>query len=313
MSVVGTTLGTITSDSGRFTLRNVPAGVKAIEIRRIGYVGATIPLVAGQTEYTVTLHQDVLHLEQEVITGVATTTTSKNAATHDPVVTGDQLNGAPAATIENALQGKVAGVQIDQNSGAPGGGMQVNIRGVTSIFGNTEPLYVVDGVIVSNSTINGGLNAITGANGIGVTQSIQDQSVNRIADINPNDIESMQVLEGAAAASIYGSRAAAGVVVITTKKGSTSKPEIDATEKFGHYELEHDLQTRRFTLDQAYSLGGAYGMSRADVLKNFNECNGYCDLQATVVRQHAGVQRNRRDGSWRHVDDDLLPVGSHQV
>jgi len=282
VSVTGTTLGALTTDSGRFTIRNVPAGTKTLEVRRIGYIGATITLVPGQTEYAVTLKQDVLHLEQEVITGVATTASSKNAVTHDPIVTGDQLNGAPTATIENALQGKVPGVQVDQNSGAPGGGLQVNVRGVTSINGNTEPLYVVDGVIVSNATFNTGLNALTGANGVAVPMSNQDQSVNRIADLNPNDIESMQVLEGAAAASIYGSRAAAGVVVITTKKGSVAKPEIDATEKFGHYELEHDLDARHFTLDQAYTLGAAVGMSRASVLQNFNECNGFCDLQAQL-------------------------------
>jgi TonB-linked SusC/RagA family outer membrane protein len=282
VNVTGTTLGALTTDSGRFTIRNVPASAKAIEIRRIGYIGATITLVPGQTEYAVTLKQDVLHLEQEVITGVATTTTSKNAATHDPIVTGDQLNGAPTATIENALQGKVPGVQVDQNSGAPGGGLQVSVRGVTSIMGNTEPLYVVDGVIVSNATFNTGLNTLTGANGIGVPTSNQDQSVNRIADINPNDIESMQVLEGAAAASIYGSRAAAGVVVITTKKGSVSKPEIDATEKFGHYELEHDLAARHFTLTEAYALGENDGMTAAAVKQNYDECNGFCDLQAAL-------------------------------
>ncbi|HSY83470.1 MAG TPA: TonB-dependent receptor [Gemmatimonadaceae bacterium] len=282
IAVTGTTLGALTTDSGRFTLRNVPADAKSIEIRRIGYIGATVPLVQGQTEYAVTLKQDVLHLEQEVITGVATTASSKNAVTHDPIVTGDQLNGAPTATIENALQGKVPGVQVDQNSGAPGGGLQVNVRGVTSINGNTEPLYVVDGVIVSNSTFNTGLNALTGANGVAVPMSNQDQSVNRIADLNPNDIESMQVLEGAAAASIYGSRAAAGVVVITTKKGSVAKPEIDATEKFGHYELENTLDARHFTLAQAYTLGGAVGMSAAAVKQNYNECNGFCDLQAQL-------------------------------
>ncbi|HTD61827.1 MAG TPA: carboxypeptidase-like regulatory domain-containing protein, partial [Gemmatimonadaceae bacterium] len=179
VSVTGTTLGALTTDSGRFTIRNVPAGTKTLEVRRIGYIGATITLVPGQTEYAVTLKQDVLHLEQEVITGVATTASSKNAVTHDPIVTGDQLNGAPTATIENALQGKVPGVQVDQNSGAPGGGLQVSVRGVTSIMGNTEPLYVVDGVIVSNATFNTGLNTLTGANGIGVPTSNQDQSVNR--------------------------------------------------------------------------------------------------------------------------------------
>ncbi len=282
VTVTGTTLGALTTDSGRFTIRNVPADAKTIEVRRIGYIGATVTLVRGQSEYAVTLKQDVLHLEQQVITGVATTVSSRNAATYDPVVTAEQLNGAPAATVENALQGKVPGVQIDQNSGAPGGGLQVNIRGVTSINGNTEPLYVVDGVIVSNAVFQTGLNGLTNAAGSSGQPSMQDQAVNRIADLNPNDIESMQVLEGAAAASIYGSRAAAGVIVITTKKGSVSKPEIDATQKFGSYNLEHEFDARRFTLGQAYALGGAAGMDSGSVLANFNTCKGYCDLQGSL-------------------------------
>ncbi len=284
VAVPGTTLGTLTTDSGRFTLRNVPADAKSIEVRRIGYLGVTVPLVRGQTDYTISLKQDVLHLEQEVITGVSTTTLSKTAATYDPVITSEQLNGAPAATIENALQGKVAGVQIDQNSGAPGGGMQVNVRGVTLIFGNTEPLYVVDGVLVSNAVFATGLNALSGAgsqNGTGQPGN-QDQSVNRIADLNPNDIESIQVLEGAAAASIYGSKAAAGVIVITTKKGSASKVAIDATQRFGTYNLEHELDVRHFTLAQADTMGAAVGMTSAQVLSNFDGCKGFCDLQKSL-------------------------------
>lgn len=284
VSVTGTTLGALTTDSGRFTIRNVPASAKTIDVRRIGYVGATITLVPGQTEYAVTLKQDVLHLEQEVITGVATTTSSKNAATHDPVVTADQLNGAPATTIENALQGKVPGVQIDQNSGAPGGGLQVNVRGVTTINGNSEPLYVIDGVIASNAVFPTGLAAISGSTGTANAgmPSNEDQSVNRIADLNPNDIESIQVLEGAAAASIYGSRAAAGVIVITTRKGGVAKPEVDVTQKFGTFNLEHELGARRFTLPQAYLLGDAVGMDSSAVRSNFNACKGFCDFQKSL-------------------------------
>jgi TonB-linked SusC/RagA family outer membrane protein len=284
VTVTGTTLGALTTDSGRFTIRNVPADAKSIDVRRIGYIGATVTLVRGQNDYSVGLKQDVLHLEQQVITGVATTVSSKNASTYDPVVTAEQLNGAPAPTIENALQGKVPGVMIEQNSGAPGGGLQVNVRGVTTINGNSEPLYVVDGVIVSNYTFPTGLNAITGAgsqNGGGMPGN-QDQSVNRIADLNPNDIESMQVLEGAAAASIYGSRAAAGVIVITTKKGSVSKPEIDATQRFGTFNGENELDARHFTLGQAYQMGAAVGMDSTSVHANFNTCNGFCDLQGSL-------------------------------
>src|SRR5581483_8919188 len=124
-------------------------------------------LTPGTAEYTVSLTRDVLQLEQQVITGVATTISSHTSATANPVV--------PSALIE-------------QNSGAPGGGLQVNIRGVTSINGNSDPLYVVDGVIVTNTVFPSGLNALSAAgsqNG-GANPGMQDQSVNRIADLNPN-------------------------------------------------------------------------------------------------------------------------------
>lgn len=282
--ITGTTIGALTTDSGRFTFRHVPSDAKTLSVRRIGYRGVTVAIVPNQAEYTIGLTRDVLQLEQEVVTGVATSVSSKNAATYDPVVTGEQLNGAPAATIENALQGKVAGVEIDQNSGAPGGGLQVNIRGVTSILGNSDPLYVVDGVIVSNFTFPTGLNAVSqaGSNNGGMNPGNQDQSVNRIADLNPNDIESIQVLQGAAASSIYGSRAAAGVIVITTKKGTVSKPEIDATQKFGTYNLENELPARHFSIGQADTLGAVVGLTTAEVAANYAACKGFCDFQKSL-------------------------------
>jgi TonB-dependent starch-binding outer membrane protein SusC len=299
VSVLGTTLGAVTNDSGRFTLRHVPADAKTLNVRRIGYRGITVELAAGQNEYNVPLTRDVLQLEQEVVTGVATTVSTKNAPTYDPVVTGEQLNGAPAATVENALQGKVAGVTIEQNSGAPGGGLQVNIRGVTSILGNSEPLYVVDGVIVSNFTFPTGLNAVSqaGSQNGSMQPGNQDQAVNRIADLNPNDIESIQVLQGAAASSIYGSRAAAGVIVITTKRGSTSKPEIDFTQKFGTYNLENELDARHFSLSQADVLGADVGMTKAEVASNYNACHSFCDLQAGLYG--GGELSNESDLSIR--------------
>jgi TonB-dependent starch-binding outer membrane protein SusC len=279
--VTGTTLGTQTSDTGSFVL-HPPAGSRSLTIRRIGYRQAIVPLVAGQTDYTVLLDRDVLKLEQQVITGIATSTSSKNATTNDPVISGSQLNGAPTTTVENALQGKVAGALVSQNSGAPGGGLQVQMRGITSINANASPLYVVDGVQVSNGTFQSGLNAVTGSadNQPGVVgPSNQDQSVNRIADINPNDIESIQVLEGAAASSVYGNKAAGGVIIITTKKGQAGKPQIDATQKVGTFNLENEIDVRHYTLGEAYDQGIGAGLDSAQVLENYNECKGFCNNQ----------------------------------
>jgi TonB-dependent starch-binding outer membrane protein SusC len=283
VTVTGTPIGVVTTDSGRFALRNVPSNAKSLSIRRIGYQSTTVELVAGQTDYTVSLTRDVLQLEQEVITGVATTISSKNSASYAPVITNQEINAAPTPTLENAMQGKIAGVQVDENSGAPGGGLQIQVRGVTSIYANAQPLYVIDGVIYSNATFESSLNSITGAfDNVTNGPSNQDQSVNRAADLNPNDIESIQVLEGGAASAIYGAKAAAGVVIITTKKGTPGKTSIDATQKFGSYELENQLPVRRYSLASADTVGEAAGLTAAQVADNYNACHGFCNFQTEL-------------------------------
>src|SRR5579864_6492425 len=138
--VTGTTIGQNTTDSGTFSFR-VPADAKSFTIRRIGYLAQTIPITAGRTDYTVTLQRDILRLDVQVVTGVAQTIASQNAANAVAVVSTQEVNQVPAPTLENSLEGKVPGAVIEgNNGGAPGGGIQVQVRGVTSIFGNAEPL-----------------------------------------------------------------------------------------------------------------------------------------------------------------------------
>jgi len=262
VSVTGTTIGALTNDSGVFALR-LPSDAKSLTIRRIGYRQATVTVTAGQTEIAIALEKDVLKLEQQVITGVATTVSSRNSANDVAVVTSAQINEVPAPTVENAIQGKVAGAIIQSNNGgAPGGGLQVQIRGITSINANAEPLYVVDGIIVNNETINNGINAINNSGGgqnstgqqVSNAPSFEDSGVNRIADINPSDIESIEVLKGASASAIYGSKASAGVVIITTKKGKAGKPLWNASTRVGHFEDAKTLPLRTFpTLGSAQS------------------------------------------------------------
>ncbi|HZS57752.1 MAG TPA: SusC/RagA family TonB-linked outer membrane protein [Gemmatimonadaceae bacterium] len=275
--VPGGTIGTSTTDSGSFSLR-VPAGTRSLAARRIGYHERAILLAADVTDYTVELTKDVLELETQVVTGVATSISSKNAATYDPTVTADQLVGAPAPTLENALQGKVPGALIQANSGAPGGGLQVQVRGVSSINVNAQPLYVIDGIIADNDTYNSGLTSVSGA-AASLGTSNQDQSPNRIADINPADIESIQVLEGAAASSIYGDKAAAGVIVITTKKGRPGAPQFAATQRFGTFNLANEIDVRHYSLAEAYAGGAAVGLDSTAVRANYDACHGFCDFQ----------------------------------
>jgi TonB-linked SusC/RagA family outer membrane protein len=252
--VTGTTVGAQTSDSGTFSLR-LPADAKTLTVRRIGFLQVTVPVTPGQADVTVTLQKDVLELEAQVVTGVATTVSSKNAANAVAVVNAQDVTETPVPTMENAIQGKVPGAVIQSNNGgAPGGGMQIQVRGVTSINGNASPLYVIDGVIVNNETINPDINAINQEGGgvtstgaaVGGAPSPQDNGVNRIADINPDDIETIEVLKGASASAIYGSKASAGVVIITTKKGVSGKPKWDFGQQVGHAQLENTLPIRAF-------------------------------------------------------------------
>lgn len=248
VQVVGTTLGGIADDAGNFAI-SVPAGAQQLRVRRIGFAARIVPLGADASSVSVSLKRDVLQLEAQVITGQATTVSRANAANAVTLVNAEQLNKVPQQTVENALQGKVPGAVITSNSGAPGGGIQLQVRGANTINGNYQPLYVVDGVPVDNSAFGNGLNSITGAGG-GIMSS-QDQQVNRIADLNPENIESIEVLKGPSAGAIYGSRGANGVVIITTKRGRAGTPTLDLVQRFGTSQVSNTLALRCFTQAQA--------------------------------------------------------------
>lgn len=245
VQVVGTTTGAYTDADGRFVLA-IPDGAQTLRIRRIGFKQRVVSVAAGETELNVALEKDILQLERQVVTGTNTSVASQNAANAVSSVSGDQLTRAPAPTIDNALQGKIPGAVISQNSGAPGGGTQVQLRGVTSINASSSPVYVVDGVIVSNSAIGTGLNTITNAGARTAISTSQDQEVNRIADLNPDDIESIDVLKGASAGAIYGSKASNGVIIIKTKRGQSGRPAISVTQRFGQFSISNKLGLRCF-------------------------------------------------------------------
>jgi len=154
--IQGTPRGTIAADDGSYSIQ-VPDGPATIIVRRIGYHRREVPLAAAETHLDVPLTRDVLQLETQVTTGAATTVARLNAANDVATVSAEQLSRVPSPSLENALAGRIAGAQVIANSGAPGGGNQIRMRGVTSVFGSADPLYVVDGVIVSNEVIQSGL------------------------------------------------------------------------------------------------------------------------------------------------------------
>ena len=252
---------TIAADAqGKFTLQLSPDAV--ITISATGFKTKTIK--ADAITNTIVLEEDVARLDEVVVTGLSTTVKRRNLANAVTVISAKQLNGtAPAQTLDAALEGKIPGAYINANSGAPGGGISVKLRGVTSVYGTTQPLYVVDGVFVDNTSTSAGLNAVTAAASGGSPTSIQDNPSSRIADIRPEDIENIEILKGASAAAIYGSKAAAGVIIITTKRGKGGKTSISISQDLGLITARKLLGVRTFTADRAASLSGDSATSAA--------------------------------------------------
>lgn len=252
ISLVGGTVETRTGTDGQFRIA-APAGPVTVLARAIGYKRLAKPLAAGVNRVDFALEKDLLLLENVVVTGQATTVEQRSATTAVAHVSGDELSRVAAPTIENALVGKVSGVNLQSNSGAPGGGIQMQIRGNNTILGSFDPLYVIDGVIYSNATIASGRGDISDA----AYATAEDDAVNRVADINPADIESIEILKGAAASSIYGSKAANGVVIITTKRGRAGETNVHLTQRLGQFRPSRTLESRRWTEADAVAKYGA--------------------------------------------------------
>ena len=247
VSVRQSNIATTTGTDGKFQL-SIPFNA-AVIISATGYKTQTITAADVQNDLQIKLQVDVARLDEVVVTGLATNVKRRNLANAVATISAKQLDGiAPAQTFDAAINGKIPGAYINASTGAPGGGVSVKLRGVTSIFGNTQPLYVVDGVFMDNSATSGGLNAVTSAASAG-NSSNQDNPSNRIADLRAEDIANIEILKGASAAAIYGSKAAAGVILITTKRGRSGKTNIAVSQEVGFVKVRKLLGTRPLTKD----------------------------------------------------------------
>ena len=253
ITVKNSTQAVASDVNGKFTLR--VAENATIIVSAIGYKTQTID-VGGNSTLQVKLAEDVSRLDEVVVTGLSTTVKRKNLANNVAVIGSKELNGAaPAQTFDAALEGKISGANIVANSGAPGGGVSIKLRGVSSVYGNTQPLYVIDGVYADNTATSGGLNAVTSA-GPGGSTSNQDNPSSRIADIRAEDIENIEILKGASAAAIYGSKASGGVIIITTKRGKSGRTNVTLSQDVGFLRPIKLLGVRKFTAETAATLPG---------------------------------------------------------
>jgi TonB-linked SusC/RagA family outer membrane protein len=250
--ILGFTQGTVTDESGKFKI-NAPENGTLV-ITSTGYKSQVIKL-SGSSELKIDMFEDIGRLDEVVVTGLSTTIKRRNLANAVTTINATQLNGvAPSQTFDQALSGKIPGATINSNTGAPGGSQSVKLRGVTSVYGNTQPLYVIDGVFVDNTSTSAGLNFVTLAASGGALTSNQDNPSGRISDINAEDIENIEILKGASAAAIYGSRASGGVIIITTKKGKAGRTHITFSQDLGFIKVSKLLGVRQFTAQTAAGL-----------------------------------------------------------
>ncbi len=233
IQVKGTTKVVTTDLDGAYTI-TVPADATLI-VSFVGYANAEVP-VNGRSIVNIAMEQDSEQLDDVLV--VAYGTVSKEAKTGSvTTVRTESIGDAPVASVEKMLAGKMAGVQISSYSGQPGAPTTVRIRGISSIGAGSDPLWVVDGVPIMTNDQN-------------VMSNVGAGSGTTMSSINPNDIESITVLKDAAAASIYGSRAANGVILVTTKSGKQGKASFTARAKVGVTQLSNDKNFRPATPEQ---------------------------------------------------------------
>ncbi|MGL4491424.1 MAG: SusC/RagA family TonB-linked outer membrane protein, partial [Tannerellaceae bacterium] len=284
----GTTQGTVTDIDGNFTI-DVPSSVKTLIF---SYVGMNTKEVPVKSVMNVVLDPASLDLEEVVVTGYGIT---KKAAFTGSAQTlkSEELVAKTDANFMKSLQGSVAGLQMNNRGGQPGAYASVNIRGIGSVNSGTEPLYVIDGMPYFSDKV--GMNS-----GVGSGQ----QASSPLASINPADIESINVLKDATATSIYGARAANGVIVITTKKGKEGKPQVNLTAKAGVskvFNLDHNYRT--VNLDRYLDIWGK-SVSESDPSK-------YPTTQAGIdyVKNRYGITENTKSVDWL---EEVLRTGFTQ-
>ena len=256
IQVKGTTMGTVTDIDGSFNL-NVPTEAETIVFSYVGYISQEVE-IGDRTAFEILLVEDIQQLDEVVVIGYGTQKKSDLTGAI-ATVSGAELARESVAGLDQALQGRAAGVHVTQSSGRPGAPINVKIRGVGTV-NNTEPLYVVDGIPMTS---------------------------NDIISISPNDIESLAILKDASATAIYGSRAANGVVMITTNRGESGRVKVNFSAYYGisrMYKVPEMLNTEQY-VDLADSMYAAANLVPEAVYRDSSVISNNTNWIDEITRQ----------------------------
>ena len=291
--IKGTRNGVFTDNFGGFTLKLNNTNAIVLVASGVGFKSQELNVDPSKmaTGLNIVLTEQYSKLDEVVVTGTSAGTTKRQLGSYISSVSAEDLGKGASGNVLAALQGKTAGAQIIQNSGDPAGGMSVRLRGISSVLSSSEPLYIVDGVIVNNAT-NRVTNTSSNYDGGNFVGSIGQ---NRMVDINPADIERIEVLNGAAAAATYGSRANAGVIQIFTKRGKTGAAKVSFSSTYISSALRKKLDVNTsptkfggptdgvgaFTQDIITTVGGAFPTNTTPVFRQ--------DYQDYIFRDASGT------------------------
>jgi TonB-linked SusC/RagA family outer membrane protein len=280
--IKGTTIGTSTNDAGVYSIRATPGQV--LQFRRIGALPVERTVGADAT-MNVQLQRAVTSLNAVVVTALGETAAKRSLGTAQQSVTGAAIAETQRENFVNALQGRVAGVQVASTSGVPGASSSITIRGVSSISGSNQPLMIIDGLPMDNKTLNTGVLASDAPGSLTAFSNRGVDFTNRAADLNPEDIESLTVLKGPEAAALYGIDAANGAIVITTKRGKVG----GGLEYSNSFRMEK--VSSRPEIQQVYgpsAIGSStflyFGAPYADTTKFYDNIDGF--FQTAMTQKH---------------------------
>ncbi len=305
-----TNLGVISDANGDYTLTNVPEQALII-FSFIGMKTEEVP-VQGRNTVNVVLKEETIGIEEVVAVGYGTMR-KKDLTGSISRVTGEEILQPSLSSFDHMLQGKVAGVQITQTTGAPGGGVNMLVRGVSSITGGNQPLYVIDGFPVTIS--EGSSNMLSfGSDSYTSSKMVNNTSdrINPLASVNPSDIESIEILKDASATAIYGSRGANGVVIITTKRGSMGKSQFNVDVSYGVQEVANklDMMTSREYMEYVCEARDNTWVYAGGKASDPNSVRSAATKVPDAFRNPSSITTNT---DWQDVIFRVAPVQNYQL
>ena len=290
ISVDGTRVGAQTGSDGNYTIAGVPTGAQNLTARRVGYTLQRVPVnvsTGAAATQNFALVAVATTLNDVVVTALGQTTAQRSIGTAQQAVRGPEIAETQRENFINALQGRVAGVQVVSSSGVPGASTSITIRGVSSISGSNQPLMIIDGLPMDNKTLN--TASVLASEAPGSALGFANRGVdftNRAADLNPEDIESLVVLKGPEASALYGIDAANGAIVITTKRGKAGRGGLEYSNSF---RMESTRKAPEVQHVYGPSAVGSttflyYGAPYPDTLTMYDNVKGF--FQTAMTQKH---------------------------